>query len=305
MIYLGTLDGTVQAHSIEDGSEKWTVETPAAESGRFSASNAVKGAPAVHDGVVFTGNDSGHVYALAADDDTELWHRDLGYVQGGPTLVGETVYIGCGDSLYALAKDDGSTQWMVERNNVGKTASAVSEDTIYLVGGAPEKLEALNANDGSTKWTFEVDLGVYGSSTVGEGTVYVATSFDGLYALDTTDGSEKWNINLSGDPKSPAIADGVLYVGDEDGYLYSVNPENGSIKWRSTCEEGIELTAPSVSDGIVYIASKRHICGFDITDGSEQWRYEIDGNDANRFPPTVAGGTVYGGGYESPFVALR
>jgi len=65
--------------------------------------------------------------------------------------------------------------------------------------------------------------------------VYVGAFNTFLYALDVRDGTLRWQYNVSGSPKSPAVAeDGtVLWSTGFDGML-ALNGTNGALKWRNS-----------------------------------------------------------------------
>ncbi|MFT4945664.1 MAG: outer membrane protein assembly factor BamB, partial [Halovenus sp.] len=119
--YVGSWDRRLHCIDLSDGSEVWTFDT-----GRSNMSN-----PAVDPdaGVVYTGSDSGYVWALDPETGEELWTADVdGRVIGALSVTAETVLAGSYDShLYALDRTTGERRWRVE--NRGKvTSGAVPVD---------------------------------------------------------------------------------------------------------------------------------------------------------------------------------
>ena len=106
--YVGSWDERFHCIDLSDGSEVWTFDT-----GRASMAN-----PAVDpdSGVVYTGSDSGFVWALDPETGEELWSADVdGRVIGALTVTAETVLAGSYDrALYALDRDTGERRWRVE-----------------------------------------------------------------------------------------------------------------------------------------------------------------------------------------------
>ena len=78
-----------------------------------------------------------------------------------------------------------------------------------------------------------------------------------MYAINSTDGSQKWAFTTKGSVNSsPAIdKDGVIYVGSKDNNLYALNPTDGSLKW-SFPTTGEVISSPANGwDGSVYVGS--------------------------------------------------
>ena len=79
--------------------------------------------------------------------------------------------------------------------------------------------------------------GVPSSPALVNGIVYVGGYSIGLFALDASTGTLKWNyITGSGSypngvVSSPAVANGVVYVGSYDHKLYALDAATGAFKW--------------------------------------------------------------------------
>lgn len=109
------------------------------------------------------------------------------------------------------------------------------------------------------QWKFELRES-FGSSpistspTVADGVVYVSYS-DGLYAIDTKSGQEKWAFPKTGVRCSPAVADGVAYVCDS-GALSAVDIKTGRQLWELETYEIIGTNTPVVANGLIYLGSR-------------------------------------------------
>ncbi|MCL5281922.1 MAG: PQQ-binding-like beta-propeller repeat protein [Planctomycetes bacterium] len=88
---------------------------------------------------------------------------------------------------------------------------------------------------------------VTGIAIGGDGTIYVGNADHSLYALDSSDGSEKWSFQAGHSiVGSPAIdSDGNIYVGAKDGYLYCINA-NGTLRWKYNAQYPIS-SSPIIS----------------------------------------------------------
>ncbi len=66
------------------------------------------------------------------------------------------------------------------------------------------------------------------------GFVYFASTVDGkVYALDASNGKEKWSFYTDGPVRcTPTISENRLYFGSDDGYVYCVSATKGKLIWK-------------------------------------------------------------------------
>lgn len=118
-LFFTTRGGSVLAVSEATGETEWEIGT---EKRLFTA-------PAVADGTVYVSL-NGTVLAVDAETGAEEWRNDVEEnTRTGLSVVDGTVYVG-GNSLYALAGDDGSMAWQVHFDGVAGTFGTPS-----VVGG--------------------------------------------------------------------------------------------------------------------------------------------------------------------------
>lgn len=112
-------------HAIDatDGHENWVVEMDGED--YFSAA-------AVDDGVVYVGGSEASVYALDADDGSELWKFETQYgTSSTPAVADGTVYTISQDRyVYAIDAADGSEQWRVDTGS-GAYETSVADGTMF------------------------------------------------------------------------------------------------------------------------------------------------------------------------------
>ena len=212
--------------------------------------------------------------------------------------------------VYAIDTTDGSEQWRSEGFRVNtSTSPTATEESVFVTGS---ELYAVDAATGDTQWRFGAEGRATTSPTVAEETVLVAfrsdtsetdqVSFDStLYAVDTSNGREKWQFDLGNrSPSDPTVANGLVYVvGNAEGrdVLYAVNTATGEEEWQFDLGEGIQPTSPTVAGDFVYIVGDSGGDGvlhsIDTTTGEGQWarRFSMDGS--TQAPPTVADDTVF------------
>ena len=108
----------------------------------------------------------------------------------------------------------------------------------------------------------------------------------------------KWSAQIEVNRWSaPAVANGIVYVmGFRKPYLYALDARTGALVWQAKIGLfGIwSVSSPAVSDGVVYVGSKRGIHAFDAETGAVRWTLR-SGSFGVSTPITVADGLVYAG----------
>ncbi|MEY7849037.1 right-handed parallel beta-helix repeat-containing protein [Natrarchaeobius sp. A-rgal3] len=265
-----TGDDGVWALDLELGTLEWHVE--------FEDGTSSSRALGVDGESVYVGESidatTDRLYALDAEDGSEQWSTETATIYSGPTVVDGTVYVGTADGLIAVDASDAEEQWTWDDYGVLEDRSAISEPTVsdgflYVSlregteqGGYDRSTVAIDIETGEDEWTHAFDGPSGGdvsqtpttptaSGESGEATVYVA--FDGLYALDATDGSERW-IDETTVWDAPTVADGTLFVPQ--------STDSGALRALDVTDEGSELWSVEtgdrsdviVVDGVLYVA---------------------------------------------------
>ena len=106
-----------------------------------------------------------------------------------------------------------------------------------------------------------------------DGTLYLGSNDGYVYALNSSNGSNKWRVPIqnpitqsyANSPKAiyttPVIStDGTIYIGTNEGYLFALNPTNGSIKWNYNA--GYPLQSSPIIDlssGTIYFGAGNNV----------------------------------------------
>ncbi len=185
----------------------------------------------------------------------ELWKYPLPDLLGGeyPILVTNlVVYVGRGDTLYALQADTGKLMWNVPAAPA-ITKIVVDAGTIYVDSGGgfagQESLYAFSARDHSLLWRYTPPgAGDILGWTVADNTFYaVIGGFPpALLALDTTTGQQRWQAPLN----------------NLDGLFYAL--------------------IPGEANQLLFQTSTQLIM-FQASDGRELWRLETGARGAQIF----------------------
>jgi len=305
--------------ATDDGTERWSVFLDAPVDGLATASGRV---------VAATG-DSVAAFGLA--DGERRWHRSVdGTVSNAPAVDDGTVAVGL-DSGAVLALDAGSGErrWRKSVGGTAEHAPAVTDGRVYAAGES--SVVAFDASDGTERWTADTEYPVSGSLLATADGVYVGTlnehagrtptGGDGdstrtptPYPTDTYgygavmrslapgDGRERWQVTLTGKwyftEGVPTIRFG--HTGDRvlvgvQSTLAALDAADGDRLWTARYD-GFGF---AVTDDVVSTGTR----GIGLADGSVQWEFEPGRSNVGS-SPAVVGNTLYVGSDDYRLYAL-
>jgi outer membrane protein assembly factor BamB len=253
--------------------------------------------------------------SFTATIDTVKWeYMTSGEIHGAPTIVNETVYVGCKQgNIYALDSSTGEEKWVFKTpsnslNSVGNGMSSINmvDGTVFIGRDTNEESDgpnvyAIDAETGEEEWVSEFGSSqtTKASPTVTNNTVFIPNSSEGkLYALDGDTGKKQWESESFFSIKSsPTIAKGDVFIGSYEG-LCSINIDSGKTNW--IFEPGSPLSSPTVTNDTVITGGRGGgsiLYAVDLTTGNKKW--EFNTNSKTEIPvevessPTVAGDKVF------------
>ncbi|MFF8026232.1 PQQ-binding-like beta-propeller repeat protein [Streptomyces sp. NPDC007896] len=258
-------------------------------------------------GTVITGTRGGGVQAWEASNGQKLWEitgaqTDFESTEAGPAVHDGTVYVWKDARLCALEARTGEERWSYP---IGDAASCggvpvriTSAPDGYVYISAGTRVLAVDVASGHVRWHFEAPAVflspptfVSGPAVTGGG-VYLADYLGTVYALDATDGRDRWRIateaRSSIDPV--LVAAGHVHVGSGKG-LYTLDAVTGTPKWRF--QAGGDLVgAPAVAEGRIHFGSTDHLLyTLKADDGRLRWKLATGGEITGA--PVVKDGVVY------------
>ncbi|MFJ8083554.1 PQQ-binding-like beta-propeller repeat protein [Streptomyces sp. NPDC096205] len=258
-------------------------------------------------GTVVTGTRGGGVQAWEAAGGQKLWEltgaqTDFESPEAGPAVHDGTVYVWQDARLRALDARTGDERWSYP---IGDAASCggvpvrltpAPDGYVYVSAGT--RVLAIDIAAGHVKWHFEAPAVFLcppayapGPAVTGGG-VYLADYLGTVYALDATDGRDRWRIATESRAsiEPVLVAGGHVHVGSGNG-LYTLDAVTGTPKWRFQAGGDI-VGAPSVAEGRIHFGSTDHLLyTLKADDGRLRWKLATGGEITGS--PVVKDGIVY------------
>jgi outer membrane protein assembly factor BamB len=199
-----------------------------------------------------------------------------GGIERAPVIAGDSIIVATVlDKVVALDRGSGKVRWQYERETPekftirGNAGITVADNRVYT-GFADGHVVALSLTGGEIVWvrslagdaTQFVDVDT--TPVVKAGVAYAASVQGGVYAISTTDGTERWQVRIVGVSQLVLDSDRLYVVGAESG-LHAVDLA-GNILWRQGFARAGDPAAPvvdghylflSVSEEGLYIIDKR------------------------------------------------
>ncbi|MEV1078256.1 PQQ-binding-like beta-propeller repeat protein, partial [Streptomyces sp. NPDC050211] len=258
-------------------------------------------------GTVITGTRGGGVQAWEASNGQKLWEitgaqTDFESPEAGPALYDGTVFVWQDARLRALDARTGDERWSYP---IGDAASCggvpvrvaqAHDGFVYVSAGT--RVLAVDVTSGHVRWHFEAPAVflcpptfVPGPAVAGGG-VYLADYLGTVYALDATDGRDRWRIATESraSVEPVLVAGGHVHVGSGKG-LYTLDAVTGTPKWRFQAGGDI-VGSPSVAEGRIHFGSTDHLLyTLKADDGRLRWKLATGGEITGS--PVVRDGVVY------------
>ena len=170
---------------------------------------------------------------------------------GNIYTVGQTGILA---NIYKLNPLNGNTLWKTGTGLYSTALTMDSEGTIFV--GGSHGLHAINSSDGIQKWHASIGNISYSIPAINQDMIYVGINGYLVYARDRISGIPEWGFATGDGVMAPPIVDnnGVIYVGSRDKKFYALNSD-GSLKWQAELSDEIHNGAVIGPDGTIYVVT--------------------------------------------------
>lgn len=233
---------------------------------------------------------------------SEAWILPLGItISGGLAVLGETLYAGARDRLFALrARSRPMIEWYQSLEGSIEGTPVAGREFLYAgtSGHAVYAIRPVAAEGGRIAWRYPTGERLSGPPALSADgkIVYVCTADRALHAVDSGAGTLLWKRELPGECRGGGlvpVTDGVIAVCDEGTILRLRGGTEGGDAWRLRGDS--DFVAAGAAEGTVYAASSdQQIWAVDAAEGRLLWRRELP---ARVYGPLVrAADLVFAGG---------
>ena len=259
----------------------------------FESRTLIEFPPAVEDGLVVFGVNSGRVYGLRSDNGQLEWaRRQKGEIASSPAIAGDTVYVTSMDGMLTAYGRGGTRRWQFPTGGSPVESSPLVVDGKVYFGTWKGTLYAVDARTGKEVWTFQAAADIKGSAALAGGRIVVADYAGNVYALDPDSGAERWRY--SGGQRfygGPAVSGDRLVIGDVGGAVIALDTATGRQLWRHATS-GYVYSTPAIARGTVFVGSySGSFDALNLSDGSVKWSF--DAGERISGSATVVGDVVY------------
>jgi outer membrane protein assembly factor BamB len=286
------------------------VEVPPPRGGpawTFESRTLIEFPPAVRDGLVVFGTNSGRVYALRADDGELAWaRRQKGEIASTPAIDGGSVYVSSMDgALTAYGAGAGVPLWRFSTGGSPIESSPLVVDGLVYVGTWAGSLSAVDAATGKQRWRYQAPDDIKGSAALASGRIVVGDYSGNVHALDPATGAERWTY--TGGTRfygGPAVSGDTIVIGDVGGAVIALEARTGAERWRHSTGGSYVYSTPAIADGAAYVGSYNGTFqALELDDGSVRWSFDVGGRISGS--ATVVDGVVYTARLYAPGQARR
>jgi outer membrane protein assembly factor BamB len=307
-VFVNTDNGRLVAHDLTTGEQVWT----------FAGGDAMRGAPAVSGGLVYTGGGlDGGIHAIDATTGDLVWRLDTPdrrTIYTAPVVHGGILYANTGftpgrpDTLFALDPTDGTVIWSADIGTRAFFGAAAADGIVIATSAGGPHLTAFDAATGDVLWTLQREADeIVAAPSIADGTVYVTTSVPpagfapgwqgSLLAVDAATGDVQWEVASHGDGQgtAPAVHGDLVIAGSHGlGLIAAHDRATGAPVWHHGLPtNGAVSSSVMVSgDGYVVAGSQgdQRVFALDAVSGELVWEQPLGTNVLSS--PAYAGGRL-------------
>lgn len=268
--------------------KRWVRSTLTNENLTFRKTNRMK--PLVAGDLLIQGNAVDSISGYNRTTGERIWNLKVpGGVEGGGTFAKDFLFFGGNDgSFYCTSVSTGTLHWVFPTRSETLAAPLLHNGVVYFLAGN-NVVYALDAETGRQNWLYSrpdsQNISVRGGSkpsisSTGK-TLYVGFSDGAIVALDTSNGSLKWEKQLSNNKRfrdidsSPIVDQDVLYVPGFDNALYALRATTGDVLWKY--DKGGYGDVTINLDHLYYATTTDEVIALEKSTGKVLWTHKLTG----------------------------
>ena len=183
------------------------------------------------------------------------------------------------------------------------SSPVIVNDVLYI--GSNYGIHAIDVRTGKELWRTRTNGFVKSVPVVLDGVLYIGPDERRFYALDTRDGSKKWEFTdvFQGFTTSAFVTNDIVYIGSKDGSFFALRMADGNLSWKTDTGKVIESSAIMDSGTIAFGTNGGYVIGLDASNGKSKWIYKAGFSDFSS-SPAIAEGIMFIGSDDGRVYAL-
>ena len=260
----------------------------------------------VHDGVIYSGDDVGKLYAIDCDSGEEIWtFKADGRFYNGPSIKDGSLYFGVhGGLMYSLDITTGKEIWRI------KTGGSVCFPPVFNNGlgyaqSHDRNLYIFDLQDGTIRDTIRGDYWMCGIPSIANNHIYYPDWGGNLSSYDLEAHEHEWTFHAG--PYSqrytcPSISDTEAYFVTSDSILHAIDLTNGNEIMSFKAADKI-TRSPAITEKLLALTtSNSHFYIINRNNGKVLWDYVSKGPTNSH--PIIVADVVYFGSGNGAFLAF-
>jgi eukaryotic-like serine/threonine-protein kinase len=223
---------------------------------------------------------------------TLFWESETFRALGSaPTLGHASVFVAADGRVRAFDAATGVLRWVRLSCSGEGTQQPAFVQRLLVVGDGGGDLAAYEPTNGKQVWCDDESGSINSAPAIADGMVFLTNGIDAI-ALDPATGRRLWTFtpaDFSPLTQTPAIVDGLVFVTGGKS-VFALNEKTGHKIWRHDLERQANISAPSVSNGLLYVGGTA-LYALSVTDGHLVWKSRAVG--VNVTTPAIADGRVF------------
>ena len=220
------------------------------------------------------------------------WGANVGMsVATAPIVGGGMMFVASDGKIFAFDAKTGMTLWShLSCSGVDTLQAALGEHGLFVGDGGGD-LAAYDPATGVQLWCDDEGGSITSAPAVHDNAVYITNGGD-VVAVGQGTGVQRWRFtpaDFGPVTNTPATANGVVYVTGGNS-VFALNEKTGQKIWRKNLGPQANISAPSTSDGTVYVGGTG-LYALSAFDGHILWKKFTVG--VNVSTPAIANNKVY------------
>jgi len=255
-----------------------------------------KSGPALDDGKIYFGSDSGIFWSLQQRDGSVAWKFQVGEkalgksIFSSATIHNDSVYFGAYDgNVYSLNKENGKPNWIYrEAEWVGSSPSIAPELGLLFIGlefALPREkggIVAFNLKTGEKIWEYRIAEYIHSSPLYIKEleAVVIGGNDHAVYFFEAKTGKLLWKFQTGGEIKASFAFEAernLISFGSFDGRLYVLDVKSGKRQLEFVTGDHIYSTPIFYEDSIICTSLDKRIYCVDLGTGKLNWSYRCGG----------------------------